>query len=67
MEMKRTKKNKIKYIKNFLRKIKWKNLFMLVLFILTYLYIFNNILSIIKTLILIVINYITFKHIKKNI
>lgn len=65
--MKRTRKNKIIYIKNFLRKVKWKNLFMLILFILTYLYVFNNILNIIKTLVLLVINFITFKYIKKNI
>lgn len=67
MEMKITRKNKIIYIKNFLRKVKWKNLFMLILFILTYLYVFNNILNIIKTLVLLVINFITFKYIKKNI
>lgn len=65
--LKRTRKNKTKYIINFLKKIKYKNIIILILFILSYLYIFNNILNIIKILILLVINYITFKYIKKNI
>lgn len=65
--MKRYKKNKTKYVINFFRKVKYKNIIILILFILSYLYIFNNILNIIKILILLVINYITFRYIKKNI
>ena len=41
--MKRTKKNKIKYVINFLKRVKWLNILELILFIISILILINDI------------------------